>query len=320
MFAAGARAMIPAKSLTDGPGAQGGPQFRAPLPGAPDEDASFSPGSDPRLLSAALEPRALAGLSPTVAAERARSWAKTLDGPSPLAQFASLLPPRPWFQARLIMERDEPDLSANAALDGAAGEAYRGVLSCLDEVRAAASALEAVLDALWEASDQAKALKPGPVAPVARSLRWMPARSSLDASHRYALDLFFTSVKRRGAEEIGPAIRSISRGIVVSAAGDWRGGDSLEGYRSGGLSPRSGNGVLVYCPDDGRYYAYFHLDDVTVKTGQLVGAGQVLGHGGNTGANARKKGHGEHLHVEIHTGPGEALSNYEIRDYLVDLK
>jgi len=67
----------------------------------------------------------------------------------------------------------------------------------------------------------------------------------------------------------------------------------------GGISPKAGNGVIIYSPDEKRYFLYFHLYDALVEKGQIVRRGQAIGHGGNTGINARKKGGGDHLHFEI---------------------
>jgi len=331
-FAVGARAL--ATDRTAGRVGVSGPAGSAPgsardlapgsARGAPDgiPAADSLPVGDLRLLSAALEPVALAGLLPQAGSERARAWAAAVKdgGSSPVSALGEILPPTPWFQARLIMERDEAVLEGNAGADSPSGRAYQAILDALPSVKDAAPAFEAALTALWTDTPGLARLARGPVAPLARSQRWMPPKDSLDASHRYALDIFYTNVRRSGAEETGPAVRSMTRGIVVAAAGDWKGGDELSSYLSGGLSPKSGNGAIVFCPDDGRFYAYFHLKDVNVRPGQLIPAGQLLGHGGNTGANARKKGHGEHLHIEIHTGPGEALSSYDIRSFVIGLK
>jgi hypothetical protein len=35
------------------------------------------------------------------------------------------------------------------------------------------------------------------------------------------------------------------------------------------------------------------------NVGDIVKEGRLLGHGGNSGANARRSGHGGHLHLEI---------------------
>ncbi|MBP7264207.1 MAG: M23 family metallopeptidase [Spirochaetia bacterium] len=277
----------------------------------------------PSLLLAALEPEALAGLSRVAAAERASAWLAAAD-PRSSSSLRSLtlaiLPEQRWFQARLIMERDDEGLEDDAVTGGAFGDAYAAILALVPSSRVSREALESVLDTLWAERVAADDLPTGPVPPLARADRWMPTKSSLAVSHRFALDVFFTRLKRSGAAEIGPPVTSISSGIVVSAADDWRGGDKPETYKSGGLSPRAGNGVIVYSPAHRRYYVYFHLHDVAVRRGDVIPAGQLLGHGGNTGTNARKKGHGEHLHIEIHESGGVVWTGYKIRDFLIGLK
>jgi murein DD-endopeptidase MepM/ murein hydrolase activator NlpD len=144
-----------------------------------------------------------------------------------------------------------------------------------------------------------------------------PPLRDLDYSHPYALDIFFTKVDTRGAAEEGPEIHAVEAGIVVAAAGDWRGGAGAETWEGGGLSPSSGNGVVIFSPATGRYYSYFHFSEVALHRGDVVSEGGVLGRGGNTGANARRKGHGGHLHLEIYDALRErALSAWQIRDLL----
>ncbi|HAE23142.1 MAG TPA: hypothetical protein DCG47_12580 [Spirochaetaceae bacterium] len=279
---------------------------------------SFDP-RDPTLLKGALGIEALSGLKPEAAAERAGAWLASLgshDTKQPERLIASILPERSWFQARLMMERDEPTLRGDALSGGAFGQAYAEILASLSQSRSASPAFEAVLTAIWRDLELGSDLKPGPVAPLARKERWLPGTTSLSASHRYALDLFFTKVRRQGQEEIGPAVKSIATGIVVASADDWKGADKASLYKSGGLSPKAGNGLIIFNPDEGRYYAYFHLHDIKFRAGELVAAGQTLGHGGNTGINARKKGHGEHLHIEIHETDGSVWTSYQLKEFI----
>jgi hypothetical protein len=146
-----------------------------------------------------------------------------------------------------------------------------------------------------------------------------PPLRDLAYSHPYALDVFFRHVDRKGAVEHGPLIMALEEGIVVASADDWRGGAGADTWGGGGLSPAAGNGVVIYSPASGRYYSYFHLSEVAVRRGQAVEKGAVLGRGGNTGVNARKKGHGGHLHLEIFdTASDKALSAWEIRTLLFD--
>lgn len=131
----------------------------------------------------------------------------------------------------------------------------------------------------------------------------LPRLSDLDYSHTYALDIFFHDVQYLpGDIQRGPVIHSLSDGIVIAAETGWIGfprkSEGLS-FLAGGISPKSGNGIIIYSPAEQKYYSYFHLYDSFVCKGQLVHAGQPLGHGGNSGINARKQGGGEHLHLEV---------------------
>lgn len=280
-----------------------------------------------RFTAGYLKPEALVGVSPQSAAKRAGAWIKAHQaaGSDPLAAIDEILPNSAWYQARLIHGRDEEELELSSAEPGAYGRAYHQVLSSVALARSGAKAVEAVIDAAWAASSfppavAARTGAPRAVSPLPPSERWLPEVSELESSHRYALDVFFKSVRHWGAAETGPVIRSVSSGIVVAASGDWNGGDSPSAFRSGGLSPKAGNGAIVYDPAARRYYAYFHLSDVRVRTGQALQAGDTLGRGGNTGVNARKKGHGSHLHIEIHQADGDAWTSYAIRDFIATLR
>jgi len=274
-----------------------------------------------RFTATSLAPESLMKIEPELARNRALEWSKAVEaeGSSPMEALGEILPPSNWFQARLITKRDEPDLTLDAKAAGEYGRIYAELKATLSTTKATTPAMEAVITAVWRYSDSAARLKAGPAAVLKSRDRWIPAKTQLDSAHQYALDIFFTSIKRHGAEQIGPTIRSMSRGVVVAASDDWNGGDKPSLYRSGGLSPKAGNGAIIFDPDAGRYYAYFHLSDVQVKAGQLVSAGDAIGKGGNTGVNARKKDHGGHVHVEIHDADGGAWSSYKIRDFIVSI-
>jgi len=275
-----------------------------------------------RFSAAILAPKALSGVSPELARQRAADWAEAVssEGGSPIDAIGEILPSSLWFQARLVTKRDESDLAVDAKGAGEFGKAYAALSGALAGTKSSSAALEATIDEIWRRSGVSSRLEVGPTSPLKRSDRWIPAASALKSSHQYALDVFFTGFKRHGASEIGPVVHSMSSGVVVSASADWSGGDKPSQYRSGGLSPKAGNGVVVYAPDQRRYYAYFHMNDVDVRAGQLVEAGQSLGRGGNTGVNARKKGHGGHVHVEIHDANGGAWTSYAIRDLILSIR
>ncbi|GAB1457166.1 hypothetical protein MASR2M48_24740 [Spirochaetota bacterium] len=272
-----------------------------------------------RFAAALLSPASLAKVSPELVKARALDWAQAVErtGASPIDALGEILPSAPWFQTRLVTRRDEADLFANAKTSGEYGNSYTVMAKMLADTKANSSSLELALDEVWNHCEPTKKLDAGFSSILKRRDLWIPSKSALSASHQYALDVFFTSLKRHGAEEIGPTIHSISSGLVVSAAEDWKGGDRPSSYRGGGLSPNAGNGVIIYDPNAARYYAYFHLGQVTASVGQIVEAGQAIGKGGNTGINARKKGHGGHVRVEIHDVDGGAWTSYAIRDLLL---
>lgn len=128
----------------------------------------------------------------------------------------------------------------------------------------------------------------------------LPKKEGLQRAHGDALDIFFTHSEKQGNVEIGPQLCAVSAGIVTAARGDWQGGIGEKSYRKGGLSPKAGNGVIIYNPNSREYFYYAHMHTVIVKTGDVVRAGQIIGQGGNTGIKARKPGRGGHVHFEIH--------------------
>lgn len=128
----------------------------------------------------------------------------------------------------------------------------------------------------------------------------LPKKEGLKRAHGDALDIFFAHSEKQGNVEIGPQLCAVSAGIVIAARGDWEGGIGEKSYRKGGLSPKAGNGVIIYNPDSREYFYYAHMYTVTVKTGDVVQAGQIIGQGGNTGIKARRQGRGGHVHFEIH--------------------
>lgn len=291
-------------------------------PGEPRPLSGAHPVQDDNLLETALSLSLLNELTDEILEKRVSALAQSLRlgaARSPESTLRRLLPSLTWFQARLVTPRDAATMRDDSKVAGLYGQAYADILQTLPNVETQAPQLEKMLGLLWLAladnPGQDRELK----APLNRSDRWLPPERTLRTAHQYALDVFFTSVKRSGVIEHGPPVYSISDGIVVAAADDWEGGDRPALYVNGGLSPKAGNGVIVYCPRDSRYYAYFHMDATAVETGSIVKAGQLLGNGGNTGTNARKRGHGAHLHIEIHETSGKAWTSYEIRRLLVNL-
>lgn len=243
-------------------------------------------------------------------------------------EFASsVIPSISELLAMLARDRDVDDYLENAAEKGAAGAYYQYVVDLVDEMKPLRANYEALFSGLFEGLKKmgrlkvpeqtyadAKLYKSGVTLPRLSS---RPREREYDFSHTFALDIFFqkTETLPFSTLEKGPVVFSIADGIVVAATASWRGGEDLESYRSGGITPKAGNGVVIYSPAKQKYYLYFHLYDVFVSPGEVIPKGYPLGHGGNTGTNARKPGHGEHLHLEIYDArSGRFLRNSEIAD------
>jgi len=271
---------------------------------------------------------ALKRLSPEEAAFVAFRWARESSKTGPLTDqdVEAILPSPAFFLARTAAQSDVDDIKASADGDNAFSRAYKPMAQAIPGSNAAGARVEAVLDVIYgfrtslaqenTEGGQKQTLYP----PVPREERWIAPAEELKKTHQNALDIFFYHQSGWVFGEKGPVIRSMSPGIVVAAANDWNGGDNEEKYRRGGLTPRAGNGAIVYDPGTRRYYTYFHLHDVSVKPGQIVSPGTPLGHGGNTGTNARKRGHGGHLHLEIYNADtNEALDCYGLRDLILFL-
>lgn len=84
---------------------------------------------------------------------------------------------------------------------------------------------------------------------------------------------------------VGTPLRAMSSGTVVKAG-------PAQGYGLK-IEIRYWNGVVSY---------YGHLSAITVKVGQKVAPGTLVGASGNTGHST-----GPHLHLEIHPGGGDAI-------------
>ncbi len=129
--------------------------------------------------------------------------------------------------------------------------------------------------------------------------------------HDDALDLF--------ADE-GAQVRSITRGVVVLAIDGW---EKDRPYTT--VSHKGGNEVIIFNPDTNRFYRYCHLSAVTVRVRELIPAGLVIGKVGHSGANASRRGHGQHLHLEINqynpaTHSCTSMSRTELTTFLKNLK
>ena len=294
--------------------------------------ASFAPvprqgDGAPSRLGRRLLPEIVAGRSPAATAEAAEAYLRAAEraGLDPSEAFAQAFPDSAQVLGMLALDRDIEDFRDYASLPGAAGAYYRSEAKIAVEMRPLRRDYEAAFAAAWEAASRAEggtrsSLGKGESPYIADSGEvWIPAKSELASSHPYALDVFFQHVDKKGEIEKGPQILSLRAGIVVAAGRDWTGGPGAADYRGGGMSPASGNGIVVYDPITRTYCSYFHLSSVALPPGAIVGRGEVLGLGGNTGMNARREGHGEHVHIEIFDAArGAALSSYEIRSILVN--
>lgn len=84
----------------------------------------------------------------------------------------------------------------------------------------------------------------------------------------------------------GTVVRAVAGGTVMHA-----------GYGYAGAA--YGNHVVIK-HSDGRYTLYAHLSANTVRAGQVVTAGQMIGNVGSTGNSS-----GPHLHFEVRTSPNQ---------------
>lgn len=106
-------------------------------------------------------------------------------------------------------------------------------------------------------------------------------------------DLFIRDRDQDGLDDgTGRPVNAISAssGIVVSVNSDWKPSSPIRG----------GNYVWIYEPGKSRYYYYAHLDQISVRIGQRVTRGEVIGTVGRTGKNAYPKRSPTHLHFAVH--------------------
>ncbi len=233
---------------------------------------------------------------------------------------ADYLPTPAQTVAMLARDRDVDDFEESSEVGGQAGEHYSAVVALVPAMRPLRASQVAFFSEVYASMVEKGLVKAsnGSVHPIAKKGEATPPRRrDMDLSHSYALDIFYSEVQEAPGTllEIGPGILSASGGIVVATASDWKGGPGIETYRRGGISPNAGNGAIIFDPASGLFFCYFHLHDVRINPGMPVEAGTVIGRGGDTGSNARKPGHGQHLHLEIFdAASGRFLRNTEIRD------
>lgn len=129
-------------------------------------------------------------------------------------------------------------------------------------------------------------------------------------NHNNAIDLF--------TDELSP-VYSTDSGLVLVADNGWRPNDDLSSS-----SIKGGNTVIIFNYLKKEFYRYAHLNNVAVHCRELVIEGEKLGVVGHTG-NASRKGHGHHLHFEIHKylddkNTNQALWASDLRKRLENLK
>lgn len=113
---------------------------------------------------------------------------------------------------------------------------------------------------------------------------------------------------------IGSYAKSVGSGVIISGSPyhnglerdiDGKIGDSIPAYKEGTVvkvidNGKSGYGKEIVIQDSqGNRIVYGHLNSFSVKQGQQIAPGQVIGTIGNTGnVIASKGGDGSHLHIE----------------------
>ena len=240
---------------------------------------------------------------------------------------ASFFPSASETLAMLARDRDVDDYLENASEKGAAGAYYQAVVDLAPSMKPLRSNYEMFFAGVYGSLLEMGRLKV-PTQAYADSrlyengvtlprLSSKPRERDYDYSHTFALDIFLKDVETLpfSTLEKGPVVFSLTNAIVIATDSSWMGGEDLATYHSGGITPKAGNGAILYSPENHKYYLYFHLFDVLVSPGETIPRGYPIGHGGNTGTNARKPGHGEHLHLEIYDAAASRfLKNFEIAD------
>lgn len=84
-------------------------------------------------------------------------------------------------------------------------------------------------------------------------------------------------------------VLAFTKGIVVATENIWQPTSKLRGGRY----------IYIYNPETNSLYYYAHLNQINVKTGDIIQAGAVIGTVGRTGYNAFKKRSPTHLHFMI---------------------
>ena len=100
------------------------------------------------------------------------------------------------------------------------------------------------------------------------------------------------------------SVLSMTGGIVVSLEREWQAGSRLRGGRY----------VWVYDPGNDLLVYYAHNAELTVKLGEIVKPGDVLGVVGRSGFNAAKRRSPTHMHLtmlKVQNGKAEPIKAFQ---------
>jgi murein DD-endopeptidase MepM/ murein hydrolase activator NlpD len=84
-------------------------------------------------------------------------------------------------------------------------------------------------------------------------------------------------------------VRSLTGGVVVALEKEWQPGSGLRG----------GKYLWIYDPANDLLVYYAHNGELSVKLGDIVRPGDVLGSVGRSGYNAAKRRSPTHLHLTV---------------------
>lgn len=96
----------------------------------------------------------------------------------------------------------------------------------------------------------------------------------------------------------GTTLRTVSEGVV----------EAIRDYGAKNI----GKGVIIRA-NDGNHHIYGHMSEVSVRKGQTLNAGDIIGASGNTGNST-----GPHLHFGVQTPTGEFIDPTQYAEPLVE--
>lgn len=155
-----------------------------------------------------------------------------------------------------------------------------------------------------------------------------PVSNDLYSSQRYAID--WTKLDEKGRALTGapldvksyPAygepIYAVADGTILGVVNKFP--DQAPGTPSKNKFYPGGNTIIMSLPEDGAYAFYAHIKpgSITVKEGDRVTRGQILGHVGNVGNSTEP-----HLHFHVSDKPTIFAANsipYAMDEFIVDGK